>query len=464
MKRITLRDFQKLTNVELFCPETLKGKKITGVSTDSRSLQEGNIFFALHGETFDAHNFIKEIVEKKPSVIVVEKTWGEKNVEYVRSLKCMTAAVPETTRAYGDLARLYRRKFTIPVLAIGGSNGKTTTKEMITAVLRKKYKTLATEGNLNNHIGVPQTLFRLQPDDEFAVVEVGTNHFGELQYLCEILEPTHALLTNIGKEHLEFFKDLDGVAQEETVLFRWVRKNKGFVFINSDDPYLEKEKKYSKKFLSYGTTVKAEIRAKKITVNEKGQSNFLIEYKKKKFPVTLQAPGKHNVVNALAASAVGLKAKVPPKKISEALQNFTSANKRMQILTHGGYTILNDTYNSNPDSVLAALQTLAAFKANGKKIVVLADMKELGEASKREHTNIGVLASEMGFEWLFTFGHLSVYTHEAFTGIHKMHFQTKTELLVELQRVVKNFDVLLIKGSRGMKMEEVVLQLTMQNL
>lgn len=464
MKNITIRDFQKLTEAKIFHPEKIRERKISGVSTDSRSFAEGNIFFALRGETFDAHTFIAEIAQKKPLVILVEKKWADANTEYLRSLKCMAVVVPDTTKAYGELARIYRRKFDIPILAVGGSNGKTTTKEMIAAVLRKKLTTLSTEGNLNNHIGVPQTIFRLRQEDEFAVVETGTNHFGELKYLCEILEPTQVLLTNIGKEHLEFFGDVEGVAKEETDLFRYADANKGFAFINMDDVFLAKEKKQLKRSLGYGTTAKADVRAKKISVNEQGQTTFTIEYKNASFPVVLQVPGVHNVMNAVAAAAVGLKARVNSQKIAEALFNFTSTNKRMQIISHGGYTILNDTYNSNPDSVIAALKTLKDFHAKGKKIAVLADMKELGETSKREHTAVGVVAAELGIEWLFTFGHLSTYTHEAFTGLHKIHFQTKTELVVELQRIIKNFDVVLVKGSRGMKMEDIVHQLTMQNL
>ena len=463
MKKLTVKDFLKLSGVEIFKEEILKTKKISGVSTDSRTVKENELFFALKGENFDAHDFLGDVIVKKPAAIVVHKSWREKNSALIAQSGCAVIAVEDTTKALGELANVYRKKFDIPVVAIGGSNGKTTTKEMVSAVLQTKYDVLNTEGNLNNHIGVPQTLFRLTNKHDIAVIELGTNHFGELKYLCEIAEPTHALITNIGKEHLEFFGDEAGVAKEEKELFTWVREHKGFSFINSNDSFLESERKNNKKHLTYGTTAKADVRAKKILVNEFGNASFRAEYKKKEFNIQLSVPGMHNVINALSAIAVGLKFQVNEKKIAEALKNFISANKRMQVLRHSGYTILNDTYNSNPDSVVAALNTLQSIANKGKKIAVLGDMRELGDASKREHTNIGAIAAGMNLDALFTFGHLSKYTSEAF-GERGYHFNTKTELIVELQRILKNFDVVLVKGSRGMKMEEVVNQLLMQNL
>jgi UDP-N-acetylmuramoyl-tripeptide--D-alanyl-D-alanine ligase len=200
------------------------------------------------------------------------------------------------------------------------------------------------------------------------------------------------------------------------------------------------------------------VRARKIDVNELGQSRFLVTWPKKdvEIAVRLSVPGMHNVLNAAAACAVGLKLKVKPKKIADALKKFASASKRMEVLSQNGVIIINDTYNSNPDSVIVAMKTLRSFSTSGRKIVVLADMKELGETSKREHTNIGVVASEMKFDHLFTFGQFSKYTNEAFGHSSARHFESKEELSAELRKTVRPGDVVLIKGSRGMKMEEVV--------
>ncbi len=461
MKKITASDLKTLTGVELVNQALLKRKAISGVSTDSRSVKKNDLFFALKGETFDAHDFIDSVVTAEAAVIVVQREWTQKHELYFRTLPCVFVVVDDTTIAFGELARTYRRKFDIPVIAIGGSNGKTTTKEMINTVLRTKYEVLSTEGNLNNHIGVPQTLFRLTSKHDAAVIEIGTNHFGELKYLCEIAEPTHGLITNIGKEHLEFFGDEDGVAKEELELFNYLEDHHGMAFVNCDDHFLEVGSKTLKKQTSYGLMSKADVRAKKIQTNEFGKSKFEIVWQKKNvsFNVTLGVPGLHNVTNALAAITVGLKLRLKPKKIADALEQFSSASKRMEVLTNNGITILNDTYNSNPDSVIVALKTLTLFNTNAKKIVVLGDMRELGEASKREHTNIGVIVAEMRFNILYTVGPFSKYTSEAF-GTTAKHFESKDELSNELKKIVKQGDVVLVKGSRGMKMEDVVYQLT----
>jgi UDP-N-acetylmuramoyl-tripeptide--D-alanyl-D-alanine ligase len=465
MKKITAKDFQKLTGAEIINKDLLKRRRIAGVSTDSRRVQKDDLFFALKGERFDAHDFIDDVVRCDAAAVVVNRDWAVKHDVYFRTFPCAFIIVPETTIALGELARIYRRKFAIPVLAIGGSNGKTTTKEMITAVLTMKYSVLHTEGNLNNHIGVPLTLFRLTNEYDAAVVELGTNHFGEMKYLCTIAEPTHGLITNIGKEHLEFFGDENGVAKEEKELFRYLEQNDGFAFINNDDKHLANHEHRLKKSLSYGTTSKADIRAKKIDMNDFGQARFTVEWRKKNvlFTVSLSVPGHHNAVNALAACAVGLKLKVKPKKIADVLRKFSPASQRMEVLSHNGIIILNDTYNSNPDSVIVALKTLKSFNTSGKKIVVLGDMKELGDTSKREHTNIGVIAAEMKFDALCTVGPFSKYTSEAFGHSSAKHFESKEELSAELKKLLQPGDVVLIKGSRGMKMEEVVQELTTSN-
>ena len=465
MKKITVKDLQKLTDAEIINKDLLKRKRIAGVATDSRAVNQDELFFAIKGEKYDAHDFIHDVIRAGVAAVVVQREWAQKNEIHFKPLSYTVVIVPDTTVAFGELARIYRRKFDIPVIAIGGSNGKTTTKEMVSAVLKTKYDVLQTEGNLNNHIGVPQTIFRLTPKHDVAVVELGTNHFGELKYLCEIAEPTHGLITNVGKEHLEFFVDEEGVAREEKELFRFLEKNKGIPFVNCDDKHLQEECKAMKRSLCYGAASSADIRAKKVEVNELGQAKFNIVWAKKDvlFSVKLSVPGIHNVTNALAASTVGLKLKVKPKKIAEALRKFTSASKRMEILSHNGIIILNDTYNSNPDSVIVALKTLQSFNTSGKKIVVLGDMRELGEASKREHTNIGVVASEMKFDRLFTFGPFSKYTSEAFGHSSAKHFESKEALGEELKTLLQPGDVVLVKGSRGMKMEEVVQQLTASN-
>ncbi len=456
--KLSLKDLEKLRPVEIVNGKFLKNRKITGVSTDSRTIQPGNIFIALRGEKYDGHQFVEDAVKREAAAVIVDASWREENLELLGQLQSALAVVPDTTKALGSLANIYRKKFSIPIVAVGGSNGKTTTKEMISAVLRTTYSVLSTEGNLNNHIGVPQMLFRLMPKHDLAVLELGTNHFGEMKYLCTVIEPTHALITNIGREHLEFFGDERGVAKEETELFKTVSA-KGFAFINADDSELVRAGKKVRRTLKYGIANKADVRARHVTADEYGQPVFEIVAKKKIQEVHLSVAGPHNVSNALAAATVGLKFKVPPKKIVSAIEQYTGADKRMEVIKRNDITILNDTYNANPDSVLAALKTLQSMKSGGKKIVVLADMLELGEKAENEHAKIGLAVSDLEFEYLLTYGPLSRFTHEASKLAFAEYFEAKDALIASLKSQIAPGDVVLVKGSRGMKMEEVTAQI-----
>ncbi|HTR81533.1 MAG TPA: UDP-N-acetylmuramoyl-tripeptide--D-alanyl-D-alanine ligase [Bacteroidota bacterium] len=452
--KLTLQDLKKLSSVEIHNGRAFK-QKVTGVSTDSRSVKAGNIFIALRGEKFDGHHFIEEVLNRGAVAIIVDTRWRKENASLVDNLQKTVAVVSDTTKALGELARIYRKKFSIPILAIGGSNGKTTTKEMVGAVLRTTLSVLSTEGNLNNHIGVPQMLFRLESHHDVAVLELGTNHFGELDYLCGIAAPTHALITNIGREHLEFFGDEKGVAKEETALFRNIA-SKGFAFINADDGHLSRAGKKVKRSLTYGVKKAADLRARRVRTDGQGCPIFDISFKGKEDAVHLSVAGLHNATNALAAAAVGLNFKVSKKKVIAALEQYHGATKRMEIIRRNNVTILNDTYNANPDSVLAALKTLHSMKVEGKKIVVLGDMLELGKNTEHEHAKIGLAVSELEFEYLLTFGPLSNFTHEASKLPFAEHFDTKDALVASLKSQLAPGDAVLVKGSRGMKMEEIV--------
>ncbi len=433
----------------------------TGISIDSRNVQPGCLFFALRGERLDGHNFLSNAVKQGAKAVVVEHKWAEMNPSFLKALPAAKLIVEDSVRALGELARNHRRSFKIPVLAVGGSNGKTTTKEMIRAVLETKFDVLSTDGNLNNHIGVPLTLFRLESRHRIAVIEIGTNHPGEITYLCSILEPTHALITNIGREHLEFFRSVEGVAKAELELFEWLKQHRpgdGMLFLNKDDGILSRRSRMMRRVVSFGFSKReATVRGSKLSVDERGAPQFTVEANKKAaFEISLAVPGIHNALNALAAAAVGLSFRVPGAKIQHALTAFAAANKRMETLVINGITILNDTYNSNPDSVRAALETLGAMKAAGKKIAVLADMLELGKISQREHRSVASLAKGAGVEYLLTYGPLSKATHDASTAPFKIHYEQKNVLSEYLAELLTPGDMVLIKGSRGMKMEDVV--------
>ncbi len=442
----------------------LKNLKVTGISIDSRTVKAGDLFVAIRGDQFDGHNFISKAIEAGAVCIIVEHRWAEVNVSMMVSINIPRLIVENTIQALGKLANLYRRKFDIPVIAIGGSNGKTTTKEMIRDVLGTKYNVLCTEGNLNNHIGVPQTLFLLEKKHEIAIVEIGTNHPREIDYLCSILEPTHGLLTNIGREHLEFFGSLEGVAKSEGELFVWIAKHHGIIFVNADDKHLVRLSKKNKKIVSFGFYFRrVSITGTIKSFNTNAQALLHVKPKgKKAFDITVGIPGEHNAKNALAAASVGLKMNVPPADIQKSLASFQSASKRMQLQHISRVTVLNDTYNANPDSTLAALTTLQAMKTTGKKIAVLADMLELGEQAEEFHRQIGKNTARCGVDILLTFGPLSKFINDTASVETKAHFENKSALTEYLMHTLADGDIVLVKGSRGMKMEEIVMNLDEQ--
>ncbi|MCX6138108.1 MAG: UDP-N-acetylmuramoyl-tripeptide--D-alanyl-D-alanine ligase [Ignavibacteriales bacterium] len=456
---MTLTDILQLDGIRVM---NLSAPKVilSSVSTDSRTIAAGDLFIALRGESFDGHYFVRDVVTQGAAAVMVDEAWFFEHAAEMRTLSIPFFVVPDTTKALGDLARIYRNKFPIPVIAVGGSNGKTTTKEMIVAVLEKKYRVLGTQGNLNNHIGVPQMIFRLKRKHQMAVLELGTNHPGELKYLCSIAQPTHALITNIGNEHLEFFGNLDGVAREEMELFRALGP-KGIAFVNVDDPNLAGAAKSLKASVGYGTGRTAAVRALKLFQDNRGCGSFTLKAGAKTYsvPVAIGVPGLHNLANGIAAAAVGLKFGVPFHAIAAALRECKGAAKRMQIVERNGMVILNDTYNANPDSVRAALATLKDIRSIGKKIVVLADMLELGSRAVDEHIAIGRDVAKSGFEYLLTVGPLAENIARGSQLAAAKHYATKQDLLVSLRQIAQSGDVVLVKGSRGMKMEEIADQL-----
>ena len=462
--KLTASDLLQVRHERILSIERIPKSGITGVSTDSRSVKKGDLFVALRGEKFDGHDFLESVVKVGVSALCVGQTWFSLKGGWLAGSTVPTVVVKDTIRAFGELARVYRRKFNIPVLAVGGSNGKTTTKEMIASILRTKYPVLSTEGNLNNHIGVPQTMFRLEKKHKAAVVEVGTNHAGEIAYLCEVLEPTHGLLTNIGHEHLEFFHDLNGVAKAEGELFAWLSKHakqggtSAVAFVNADDRRLAKQASRVKKKITYGFRTSG-VAVKGNILGFDRHGNGEVEGKPKggkAFLVKLNVPGEHNAMNALAASAVGIAFKVPVSKIQKALAAFKAISKRMQVLHIAGVTVINDTYNANPDSVLAALWTLGTMKTSGKRIAVLGDMFELGSHSEEAHRSIGQAAGKAGVEYLLTHGANARLIHDAAAVSFKAHYDQKNILSEYLCELLSAGDVVLVKGSRSMKMEDIV--------
>ena len=414
---------------------------------DSRESAKGVVFWPIKGERFDAHQFVPQM-EKNGALmsIVNQDAVGIENFK-------MYAPVEDTTEALLKLAKGYQKLFKVKKVAITGSNGKTTTKEMTKAVLSMKYSTHATAGNFNNHIGVPMTLFQLKHSHEAAVIEMGTSGPNEIRPLSLAVEPDFAVITNIGASHLEKLKDFDGVFAEKRTITAGLRKG-GLLFVNADDDRLCKLRSNSSyKVVTFGIK-RGVYKPEKLSYNENNCASFFIGRTK----FELSVPGIHNVYNALAAIAVGEAFKVSKTDIAKALANFSSTNMRMELKVANGFKIVSDCYNANPSSTKMALQTIGNMKV-ARRIAVLGDMLELGEKTDALHLEMGSMVPEMNFDMLFAVGEkAALYVKGAKSKGMKAayHFETVEDLISDLTEVVSEGDVLLVKGSRGMHMERVV--------
>jgi len=452
-------DLLKVKHIDKTNFDRVKKKKFAGVSIDSRTIRKNEIFFAIKGERTDGHKYIEEVFKKGVDVAVVNQGWFSKKKKRFSDKAILT--VEDTTFALGQFAKIHKSNFDIPVLCIAGSNGKTTTKDLTASVLSQKYNVLKTEGNFNNHIGLPLTLLKLNEKHNFCVLEVGCNHYGELKYLCGIAEPDNGLVTNIGKEHLEFLKDLKGVAKAEFELFDYLNSKKNAkLFLNLDDKFIknyQRRVKNEKKF-TYSYKHNTDVKGRFRDYNKNFEPQIEIEYGGKEFETSVATFGKHSIYNGLAAVAVGLYFKISSSKIKKALQNFKqSSSKRMEVLKFRGVTIINDTYNSNPESVMMGIDTMMEFKTDGEKFAVLSDMLELGKNSKSEHSDIGKYAEKKGVKNLYTYGAESYHTfYNAKKVKNNFHFDNKTDMIQMLRKNNHKGDVIYVKGSRGMKMEEIV--------
>jgi len=464
---INTKDLLNISYLKKVNTENLKKKKFKGVGIDSRVIKKDEIFFAIKGEVTDGHKYLGDVFKKGIEIAVVNNNWYKRNKSNFSNNRFLI--VEDTTKSLGELARLHKNNFRIPILCIGGSNGKTTTKDLVADVLSQKYKVLKTEGNFNNHIGLPLTLLRMKKEHEFCVLEVGCNHYGELKYLCEIAEPDFGMITNIGREHLEFFKDIKGVAKAEFELFDYLKnKKEGILFINSDDNFirnysggLTNEKKFTYSY-KFNTDVKGRFKG----YNKNFEPGIKIITGEKEFETSISTFGKHSVYNGLSAVSAGLYFKVGINKIKKALKNFRpSSSKRMEVLKNNGIIIINDTYNSNPESVKMGLETMMEYNTKGKKFAILSDMLELGKSSKAEHSKIGKTTEKLRVDNLYTFGKESVNIFKNAKGIkNNFYFKQKEDLIEMLKLNLRKGDIVYVKGSRGMKMEEVVNELKLNKI
>ena len=423
------------------------GRKFN-ISIDSRTVKEGDVYWAIPGERFDGHDFIKDALAKKPAFCVVQENRLKKRGK--PAYPCVS--VPDSITGLQELGRIHRKLYDIPVLALTGSNGKTTTKEMTAHILGIRMNVHKTSGNFNNHIGCPLTLLELNAAHQAAVIELGTNHPGEIGVLTRTVLPNHALITNAGGAHLEFFKTNEAIADEKRDLFMEMEDG-GTVYLNLDDPLLADYNDPGKKIITYSLSGSADVqgKAKGCTADDCGIFEL-----NGSATIQLQTAGQHNIKNALAASAAAINLGFSLQEIKDALESFSAADKRMQILNLNGVKIINDSYNANPLSMQAAFETIKNIGSRKNLYIVLGDMFELGSLSADAHLNVLKSALELGPENIFVMGGSMETAMKEFNSGKIVHFSGHKELADELKENLNSGDLVLIKGSRGMTMEKVI--------
>lgn len=504
---------RELAFLESACAgERLKGAHTTAfrrVVTDSRAVRAGDLFVALSGERFDGHDFIVDAARRGAMAVVVEKSKVQRLKSKVQSLKsrvtsaappsasgretldfrletldllpCAVVAVENSRAALGWLGAAYRKDFAPAMIAVAGSNGKTTTKELIAAVLSQKFSTLASEASFNNDIGVPLTLLRLEAGHQAAVLEVGTNHPGELAPLLRMIQPRYGVLTNIGREHLEFFGDLEGVAAEEGQLADALPAD-GTLFIVGDDPWAERiAGRTSVRVVRVGIARDAEPQNPEAGVGQRGGHwcavPLRLDGKGVTFRVDAPAPeftgsyrvnllGRHQVLNALLAIAVGAELGLDRDQVQRGLAECRPAKMRLQLYEAGGLRVLDDAYNANADSMVAALETLTQLPGKGRRVAVLGDMAELGPHSPAAHAEVGRRAAELGVGQLFAVGRMAPVMAQGAreAGLNRViEFPDVEAAAVALKTFLRAGDVVLLKASRATRVERIAEMLKAAN-
>ena len=425
---------------------------IDKISTDSRTLKRGELFFALRGENFDGHKFVEAAVKAGAAGVIVDLSWNGKVSESVAIIR-----VEDTLQAYQNLASNYRKSLPLRVLAITGSNGKTSTKDFAAAVLGRRFHVTRTEGNFNNHVGLPRTMLEATAQDEVAVWEIGMNHPGEVAMLAKLAAPDAAIITNIGIAHIEFMGSRDAIAAEKGALAEAIGPQ-GSVILNADDPFTKDIAARTRAKVIFAGTAAGTIRAGEITQSSDG-SDFTIHEGAHRCRAQLPVPGLHMVQNAMLAVAAGRVFGLSLEESAAGLAAAPLTKARLQVKEIHGVKFIDDSYNANPDSMKAALRTLVELDVDGKRIAVLGEMRELGDESVRGHREVGEAAAQLGVDQLIAIGEMGAAIAEAAqkAGLEKSRAVRSTSEAAEvLADIAAPGDLVLIKGSRAAQTELVL--------
>lgn len=444
MKAFTLQE----AAAALGLPQMQAQATLADVCTDTRKIQPGSLFVCLRGERFDGHSFASQAAQLGAAALLVDHPVDADVPQLV---------VTDTGKALLQLAGWYRRRFQLPVVGLTGSVGKTTTKEFIALVLGAKYNTLKTQGNLNNEIGVPQMLFRLEDSHTAAVIEMGMNHFGEISRLTRAVAPTVGLITNIGVSHIENLGSRAGILQAKLEILEGMAPDAPLI-VNMDNDMLRTVKLGDRPLLTFAIDDQSADFTATDIAEQGSTTTFTVHHSAFTQPVTIPTVGIHNVYNALAAMSVGYVTGVDPAAAASALANYVPAGMRQNLVQVGGVQVIEDCYNASPDSMRAALQTLGKLPVR-RRYAVLGAMLELGDYAKEAHTQVGKMAAENGIDGVLAYGADAAYIVEAAkqAGLENARlFDTKEALAQSLAQQVQPGDGVLFKGSRGMHLEDVM--------
>jgi UDP-N-acetylmuramoyl-tripeptide--D-alanyl-D-alanine ligase len=447
---LNIEDLFELPTATIFNPDDIKA--IRSVTIDSRKVRKSSLFIAIKGKNYDGHSFVRQAVRKGAHVALINRN----KINEFDDINLPIITVRNTTKALGDIARLWRRKLNAKVIAITGSSGKTSLKDMMATLLSEKYNVQKTESNNNNNIGVPLTILATNEKHNVLVAEVGTNHFGEIGYSANILEPDYALITNIGNSHIEFLKNKRGVLKEKKELFDAAMTNDGKIFINYDDPLL---KEYSKKYsnrVTYGFNKRANISGRVLKYTDDGRPIIEVKNKNKIIKNTLPLHGEQSANNYLAAVSLALNMGLINDKIKKATAKLSVKNNRLNVKHLKNFILIDDTYNSNPDSAKYAIELVNKIKTYDKKVLFFGDMLELGKDRLKLHRSLSPIIQKNMIDEVYSIGPGMKALHDSLkqTKVKTKHFRTRKLLAEFIKSYDPNNSVILVKGSRGIRMEE----------
>ncbi len=442
MRGVSVRQAAEIVGGRLFNDKNADAE-ILSVVIDSRKAEKGSMFAALKGERVDGHDYIAKAFELG-AVCCLAETVPD-------GVEGSVIIVSDVAQAMKELAETYRRHFDIPVIGVVGSVGKTTAKEMISAVLSTKYKVLKTDKNLNNELGVPLTVFRLEPEHEAAIIEMGISDFGEMSRLAKIVRPTMAVYTLIGHAHLERLHDRNGVLKAKTELVEYMSES-GTLFLNADDDLLAAYECKQERVL-FGLGGNADVSAENLVSDGLSGLNCDIVSGERRIHAYIPAYGKHMVYAALEGAAVGIKLGLSDEQIAEGIANYETVGRRANVVETGFITLIDDCYNANPDSVMCGIDSLV--RSDGRTVCILGDMLEMGENKEKIHAQVGSYASEKGVSVLLCVGELSKNTCKGAEDICSLHFETNAELIKHLPKLINKGDTVLVKASHSMRFDEI---------